>query len=94
MRLHTASKVSITVKSERKKTAYIIAKFKKININALLASLSKLTASTEVENKHTIWVNYMPESDTQHVRRIPHAHKARLPHKLEISIEEVKLPVN
>jgi len=58
--LHKASKVSITEKNERK-TANIIAKFKEININALLASLSKLTASTEVENKHTIWFNQLPE---------------------------------
>ena len=44
-------------RTKGKKTAYIIAKFKEININALLASLSKLTASTEVENQHTIWFN-------------------------------------
>jgi hypothetical protein len=42
----------------------------------------------------TVWLNQLPESDKHHISRMPHAHKARLPHKLEIPMEEVKLLVD
>ena len=47
-----------------------------------------------VTQQLTVWLNQLPESDTQHIPRIPHAHKARLPHKLEIPMAEVKLLVD